>query len=115
MQCRSLVVEILSGDADHVKGSNADRGTSWDFWAQKAYFSSGQHYPLDATINLPDGDTTPYQPGLYVLSAGMVARAKGSLALSWRAHRLLPLAEAIKDLQELQRLRVAAAPVRAAG
>lgn len=96
---QTLVIEVLSGEAKHLVGSK--EGRSWDFWLQTAYAGSGNAYPNPVELRLPDG-AKPYDPGFYLAPGGSVASTRTGLIFQ-SGIPLVPLADAISELQALQK------------
>jgi hypothetical protein len=100
MELSSLVIEITDGEARHSVGSMD--GRSWDFWSQQAYAATGEAYPHPFSLRLPD-KAQPYAPGFYLLAAGCIRTGKSGVTFM-QGYGLVPVADAVKQLQALPRV-----------
>lgn len=119
MANKTCVVQILSPAVDHVVGKSAD-GRGYDFYTQTAFITSSDPFPQKITVTLPQG-APPYVPGVYLLGGGCVvqkavnsAAGKARIAYGFEpAVELVSLADALAELQAMDKAARAAAPVAA--
>jgi hypothetical protein len=114
-KCSVQLVEVLSAEAKHIAGSK--EGSSWDFWTQTAYAHTpeGEVYPVPIEIMLTGNGQVvskvdAYQPGLYVIGAGTIRSGRRGMLLDFSAHRMVPVSEAVQQLQKVAAGIAGAAP-----